>query len=247
MIPAPSEIFQVTRMVAAALDAAGARYFVGGSVASALYGEARSTRDIDLVAAMLSHHVAPFLAALVALLVRAVMKLRARDSLLESLGTPYFRGGLRRELRWLQQRVERRRLQDIGAQLVGEPAALLLPDLAAHAQPSVRQLRMFGRRVRPSLDEYRLFATNDAVRQMATRELGVVWWKVRNWYQGAPTKSTRTLPHGGVSAVHRACGLSRNAIARGIEEIKKGGGLEPGRIRRRGGGRKPCSSPTCRS
>ncbi|HEY5915676.1 MAG TPA: hypothetical protein VJA21_34250 [Verrucomicrobiae bacterium] len=64
MIPAPSEIFQVTRMVAAALDAAGARYFVGGSVASALYGEARSTRDIDLVAAMLSHHVAPFLAAL---------------------------------------------------------------------------------------------------------------------------------------------------------------------------------------
>ena len=64
MIPAPSEIFQVTRMVAAALDAAGVRYFVGGSVASALYGEARSTRDIDLVAAMLPHHVEPFLAAL---------------------------------------------------------------------------------------------------------------------------------------------------------------------------------------
>jgi hypothetical protein len=64
MIPAPSEIFQVTRLVAAALDAAGARYFVGGSVASALYGEARSTRDIDLVAAMLPHHVEPFLATL---------------------------------------------------------------------------------------------------------------------------------------------------------------------------------------
>ncbi len=64
MIPAPSEIFQVTRMVAAALDAAGVRYFVGGSVASALYGEARSTRDIDLVATMLPHHVPPFLAAL---------------------------------------------------------------------------------------------------------------------------------------------------------------------------------------
>lgn len=47
-----------------------------------------------------------------------------------------------------------------------------------------------------------------------------------------------TLPRGGVSAVHRACGLSRNAIARGIEEIKSGAGLEPGRIRRCGGGRK---------
>jgi hypothetical protein len=64
MIPAPSEVFQVTRRVAAAFDVAGVRYFLGGSVASALYGEARSTRDIDLVAAMLPHHVEPFLAAL---------------------------------------------------------------------------------------------------------------------------------------------------------------------------------------
>ncbi len=64
MIPASSEILQVTRRVVAALDVAGIRYFLGGSVASALYGEARSTRDIDFVAAMLPHHVEPFLAAL---------------------------------------------------------------------------------------------------------------------------------------------------------------------------------------
>ena len=64
MIPEPSEIFQVTRLVVAALDVARVRYFLGGSVASAVYGEARSTRDIDFVAAMLPHHVAPFLAAL---------------------------------------------------------------------------------------------------------------------------------------------------------------------------------------
>jgi hypothetical protein len=64
MTPEPSEMFQVTRLVVAAFDAAGVRYFLGGSVASALYGEARSTRDIDLVAAMLPHHVEPFLAAL---------------------------------------------------------------------------------------------------------------------------------------------------------------------------------------
>ncbi len=64
MIPEPSEIFQVTRLVVAAFDAARVRYFLGGSVASAVYGEARSTRDIDFVAAMLPHHVEPFLAAL---------------------------------------------------------------------------------------------------------------------------------------------------------------------------------------
>jgi hypothetical protein len=41
--------------------------------------------------------------------------------------------------------------------------------------------------------------------------------------------------------VHRACGLSRNAIAKGIREIQSGTvlALEAGRVRRRGAGRKP--------
>ena len=47
------------------------------------------------------------------------------------------------------------------------------------------------------------------------------------------------LPYGGVSRVHRACGLSRNAIAKGIREIQSGTVLEAGRVRRRGAGRKP--------
>jgi hypothetical protein len=64
MIPPASEIFQITRRVVAAFEVAGVRYFLGGSVASALYGEPRSTRDVDFVAAMLLHHVEPFVAAL---------------------------------------------------------------------------------------------------------------------------------------------------------------------------------------
>jgi len=48
-----------------------------------------------------------------------------------------------------------------------------------------------------------------------------------------------SLPYGGVSAVHRACGLSRGAIARGIEEIRSKARLTPGRVRRPGAGRKP--------
>ena len=64
MAPAPSEIFQVTRQVVAAFEVAGIRYFLGGSVASALYGEARSTRDIDFVAAMFPPQVGPFVATL---------------------------------------------------------------------------------------------------------------------------------------------------------------------------------------
>lgn len=48
----------------------------------------------------------------------------------------------------------------------------------------------------------------------------------------------RSLGHGGVTVVHRACGLSRKAIRKGIDEIEEGSTWE-GRIRRPGAGRKP--------
>src|ERR1700675_5000439 len=77
----------------------------------------------------------------------------------------------------------------------------------------VRQLRKKFAAVWPLLDERtrRLMAASEA--------LGVVY--------------------GGVALVHRACGLSRRAIAKGIGEIRSGARLEGGRIRRRGAGRKP--------
>jgi transposase len=46
------------------------------------------------------------------------------------------------------------------------------------------------------------------------------------------------LGHGGISAVSRACGLSRKAIAKGVREIQTGTAPPPGRIRRPGAGRK---------
>ncbi|MGH8349900.1 MAG: ISAzo13 family transposase [Pseudomonas sp.] len=47
------------------------------------------------------------------------------------------------------------------------------------------------------------------------------------------------LGFGGISLVRRACGLSRQAITRGIGEIKIKKALPQGRVRRAGGGRKP--------
>jgi hypothetical protein len=47
------------------------------------------------------------------------------------------------------------------------------------------------------------------------------------------------LGHGGVSLVQRASGLSRKAISKGMQEIRSGEPLAPGRIRRPGAGRKP--------
>jgi thymidylate kinase len=125
---------------------------------------------------------------------------------------------MQRELRWLQGRVEPGRLRDVGTQLVGASAAQLLGKMVDQ-EPTVRQLRAFGRHVRPSLDEYRLYDSGDAVRQMATRELGVVWWKLVNWYRGAPTKSTRTLPQGGLTvAVLGADGAGKSTLTAAIAD-----------------------------
>src|SRR5271157_3451391 len=46
------------------------------------------------------------------------------------------------------------------------------------------------------------------------------------------------LGYGGVSVVHRACGLSRKAIDKGMREIEEGKCPLEGHIRRAGGGRK---------
>ena len=58
------EPFQVALSVADALERCGVPYVVGGSLASSVSGEPRSTLDIDLVVAMTQQAVEPFLAAL---------------------------------------------------------------------------------------------------------------------------------------------------------------------------------------
>jgi hypothetical protein len=80
-------------------------------------------------------------------------------------------------------------------------------------KPNVRRLRQKFAAVWPLLDERarRLMAASEAL----------------------------VLPYGGVSVVHRACGLSRRVIAKGIREIRSGAPLQAGRIRRPGAGRKP--------
>ncbi len=55
---------QVALQVAAALETCGLRYLVGGSVASSINGEPRTTLDVDMVVAMAETDVGRFLAAL---------------------------------------------------------------------------------------------------------------------------------------------------------------------------------------
>ena len=48
----------------------------------------------------------------------------------------------------------------------------------------------------------------------------------------------RSHPRGGVTAVARATGISATTIYKGLRELESGETLDPGRVRRRGGGRK---------
>jgi hypothetical protein len=59
-----SDPVHVALIVADALETCRVRYLVGGSVASAISGEPRSTLDVDVVVEMSEHDVDPFLAAL---------------------------------------------------------------------------------------------------------------------------------------------------------------------------------------
>lgn len=59
----PPDPIEVALAVSSILEQLGIPYLVGGSIASSLHGELRSTNDVDFVADVRSTHVAPLLAA----------------------------------------------------------------------------------------------------------------------------------------------------------------------------------------
>jgi len=59
-----AEPVKITQQITRSLDIMGIRYFVGGSLASSLYGIPRSTQDVDLVADIKEEHVNPLVQAL---------------------------------------------------------------------------------------------------------------------------------------------------------------------------------------
>ena len=51
-----------------------------------------------------------------------------------------------------------------------------------------------------------------------------------------------TAGHGGVAAAARATGIARSTIGRGLKELRCDAAIDPLRVRRPGGGRKPMTS-----
>ena len=55
---------QIATDTGARLDALGVAWVTGGSIASSVHGEPRSTQDVDMVVALLRRHVTPFAKAM---------------------------------------------------------------------------------------------------------------------------------------------------------------------------------------
>lgn len=136
---------------------------------------------------------------LLILVARAAIKLRARDYGLAAVGRRYFGGSLLREFRWLAARIDADRLIEVATPLVGNEAARQLLPMIAGPGPSIGQLLAFQRSARPRLHEYRMYSLLDTVRRMWIREATWIWWRGKHALLRAPTKSTRTLPQGGLS------------------------------------------------
>ena len=74
----PADPIGVALVVTRDLDELGIAHTIGGSIASSVAGEPRSTIDIDIVVAMEERHVAALVAALSSSFTSMVKRYRAR-------------------------------------------------------------------------------------------------------------------------------------------------------------------------
>jgi thymidylate kinase len=134
---------------------------------------------------------------LILLAIRAALKVRTRDRLLERVGRTYVGQNLKREWEWLGARVDPEQLRLLGHELIGARATdMLLPVIAA-PPPRIGFLDAFARAIVPALEEYRSYAPAGArVRRWSREARRVLAERARRWL--AMPVGRRVLPDGGV-------------------------------------------------
>lgn len=136
---------------------------------------------------------------LLVLVVRAAIKLRARDWILAARGTRYMSGGLMREFRWLIERISPTDLGAVARTLVGDDAAAHLLEIVNTPVPSMRQLSRFRAAARPELDAYRMYGSVGGLRRRLVREWSWLWVAAVNRSRGLKKRSTKVSPTGGLA------------------------------------------------
>ncbi len=134
---------------------------------------------------------------LVTLLVRAAMKLRARDRFGALLGRPAFRGGTVREYEWLLERADRDRTAALAEELLGPDAARVVEQMMA-ATPRDSSLRRLRRAAAPTVRQWRTRSRVSGLREGWSRELHAIRTALnrRSLRRAAPGR--RVIPGGGL-------------------------------------------------
>jgi thymidylate kinase len=152
----------------------------------------------------------------VLLMVRLALKLRGRDLISSLFGGRYPTGGALREIHWLAERVEPKRLLEVGRQLVGAEAARRLATLARGPRSAWEILR-FRRRIVPRLREYRSHGPLIGRASRWRRELRDLSVRFRRRYLNSYPSTKRIVPRGGVIiALIGADGSGKSTISREI-------------------------------
>lgn len=151
---------------------------------------------------------------LLILLVRAAMKLRARDIAAGILGARYIGDGPWRELRWLADRIDPDRLRDLGRRRLGEEATMLIPGLIA-ARATVREMEAFRRSISPLLRAWRTRGAIEGRLSRWRREGAALWGRAGKRYFGVHSPTKRIVASGGVViAIIGADGSGKSTIVR---------------------------------
>jgi hypothetical protein len=152
------------------------------------------------------------------LVVRAALKVRTRDRLNNLLGKDYFKGDFIREFRWLKERLDRQKVQELSEQLLDSKATQLVLDVIDN-ESNLKFLLKSGNAIQVALKPYRRYHPLVSKVLRWQLEIQFLFFKsLRKFFQ-APVAAHRTPISGGlIIAVLGADGSGKSTVT---SEIKK--------------------------
>ena len=134
---------------------------------------------------------------LLALLIRAAMKLRARDRLGVLLGRKAFRGGMVDEYEWLLERIEPGETVDLATSLLGPDGGRVVEDLL-ESPPTDRELRRLRRASKSTIEEWETRRGISATWEGWRRELHAIRTALNRRTLRRTVPGRRVMPGGGI-------------------------------------------------
>lgn len=153
------------------------------------------------------------------LIVRAVLKCRTRDKILNVLGKAYFRGERLREFLWLQSQVTIPHLTTLTASLLGKNAAAEIENIVASPAPTLHQILSFRHSIRSSLKLFRTYHPLHARWLRTLREFYWICGGINKRYIHAPVPLRRISANGGLLIAFIGCdGSGKSTHIRSIQQ-----------------------------